>query len=195
MSYSPTPVPASSRAFTLVELLTVIAIIAILAGLVLSTAGYIQKKAARSRAEAEIAAMEAALESYKADNGSYPRGPASDALNPNTKTPASYKAASVELYRALSGDTNLNRQYDNGEPKAYFEFKPQMLEPSGSSATTVTAIIDPWGNSYGYSTIYAKQAETGTPTAGRNPTFDLWSTAGETAASPKVGEVGWIKNW
>src|SRR6266700_5420039 len=61
--------------FTIIELLVVIAIIIILAGLILSTVGYVQKKGARSRAEAEIAAMSAALESYKADNGIYPSTP------------------------------------------------------------------------------------------------------------------------
>ena len=44
-------------AFTLIELLVVIAIIGILAGLLLNTAGYIQRKGAMSRAEAEIAAF------------------------------------------------------------------------------------------------------------------------------------------
>ena len=63
-------------AFTLIELIVVVGIIAILAGLLLSTAGYARKKAARARAETEIAAMSAACESYKADNGVYPRGPA-----------------------------------------------------------------------------------------------------------------------
>src|SRR5438876_8052367 len=60
-------------AFTIIELLVVITIIIILAGLILSTVGYVQKKGARSRAETEIAAMSAALESYKTDNGIYPR--------------------------------------------------------------------------------------------------------------------------
>src|SRR5438552_10841593 len=62
--------------FSLIELLVVIGVIIILAGLILSTVGYVQKKGARSRAETEIAAMSAACESYKADNGIYPRGPA-----------------------------------------------------------------------------------------------------------------------
>src|SRR6266436_19952 len=60
--------------FTLIELLVVFGIIAVLGALVLSTAGYARKKGARARAETEIAAMSAACENYKADNGVYPRG-------------------------------------------------------------------------------------------------------------------------
>ena len=67
-----TPKKIASKAFTLVELLIVIAIIAILASLVLAAAGGVQKKGARSRAEGEIAAIVAAMESFKADNGDYP---------------------------------------------------------------------------------------------------------------------------
>src|SRR5213593_1192067 len=63
-------------AFTLIELIVVTAVIIILTGLVLSTVGYARKKGARARAETEIAAISAACESYKADNGVYPRGPA-----------------------------------------------------------------------------------------------------------------------
>ena len=63
----------SERAVTIIELLVVIIIILILAGLILSISSYVQNKGARARAETEIAAMSAALESYKADNGIYPR--------------------------------------------------------------------------------------------------------------------------
>src|SRR6202035_1574814 len=57
---------------TIVELMVVIMIILILAALILATSSYVQNKGARSRAETEIAAISAALESYKADNGIYP---------------------------------------------------------------------------------------------------------------------------
>src|SRR6267378_7734928 len=60
------------NAFTVIELIVVVGIIIVLAGLLLSTAGYARKKGARTRAETEIAAMSAACESYKADNGVYP---------------------------------------------------------------------------------------------------------------------------
>ena len=61
------------NAFTLIELVLVVGIIIVLAGLVLSTVGYARKKGARARAETEIAAMSAACENYKADNGVYPQ--------------------------------------------------------------------------------------------------------------------------
>src|SRR5258707_11650356 len=61
------------NAFTLIELILVVGIIMVLAGLVLTTVGYARKKGARARAETEIAAMSAACENYKADNAVYPR--------------------------------------------------------------------------------------------------------------------------
>lgn len=108
------------RGFTLIELLVVITVIAILAGLILNTAGYIQKKGARSRAEAEIAALSAALESYKADMGDYPRGT-------NTGTNANnYILVSL---MPSSG-------------KVYFEFDKGM--------TNAGNIVDPFGTPYNY---------------------------------------------
>jgi len=114
-----------ASAFTLIELLVVIAIIAILAGLILSTAGGIQKKAARSRAESEIAAMSAALESYKADNGDYP-------------TAANSGTNDSSLYAALCPATNTT----NISTKVYFEFSKGMLGSAG--------IVDPFGTAYYY---------------------------------------------
>lgn len=68
----PTRRPGRPDAFTLIELLVVISIIAILAGLTIGTIGSVQKKGMRSRAEAEVKALDAAIEAYKQDFGSYP---------------------------------------------------------------------------------------------------------------------------
>ena len=178
--------PAATSAFTLIELLVVIAIIIVLAGLILSTVGYVQKKGARSRAETEIAAMSAACESYKADNGIYPTDASTtEQLNSTTSVnPVNYQSSSLYLYKQLSGDATGNRQPSG---KSYFAFQPNMLLPAPPSTATVIAIRDPFGNSYGYST---RMAATGS--GGYNPTFDLWSTAGGTTANDVAG---WIKNW
>jgi general secretion pathway protein G len=183
-------------AFTVLELLVVISIIIVLAGLILGTMGYVQKKGARSRAEAEIAAMSAALESYKADNGIYPRSSDTDALDPTTDTNAStappnnYTKASLYLYEQLSGDSNADLKPPAGT-KSYFSFKPQMLsgtKDTSGNLTSVTSLRDPFGNSYGYSTMKASDPAKN----GYNPTFDLWSTAN---ANPPADQNQWIKNW
>jgi type II secretory pathway pseudopilin PulG len=175
------------RAFTIIELLVVIAITIILAGLILSTVGYVQKKGARSRAEAEIAAISAALESYKADTGIYPRdATATDTLDARASgNPANYQTASLFLYNSLFGSTNGSRTPTSGA-KSYFAFRPNMLSPSDQTQN-VQYVRDPFGNSYGYSTAYQSNASTG-----YNPTYDLWSTAGLTSGTDSTQ---WIKNW
>jgi type II secretory pathway pseudopilin PulG len=181
------------NAFTLIELIVVVGIIIVLAGLVLSTVGYARKKSARARAETEIAAMSAACENYKADNGIYPRGANSDILNARASgNPSQYQSASLDLYNALFGATGGSRTPTS---KSYFVFKPNMLFPA-DQALNVLYIQDPFGNSYGYSTIQAATQDT---TKGYNPTFDLWSTAGLTSDPPSSGTdtitPQWIKNW
>jgi type II secretory pathway pseudopilin PulG len=191
-------------AFTLIELIVVIAIIIILAGLILSTVGYVQKKGALSRAETEIAAMSAACESYKADNGIYPRGQSTSApptgiplytVDAQTANdPSDYQSATLFLYKQLSGDTGANFQPPAGA-KSYFAFKPQMLDgtrDTNGNLTSVSYIRDPFGNSYGYSTAYQADLEAGvSPPRGYNPTFDLWSTASDTTGN----RLQWVKNW
>jgi type II secretory pathway pseudopilin PulG len=188
--------------FSLIELFVVISIIIVLAGLILSTVGYVQKKGERARAETEIAAMSAACESYKADNGIYPANPDTNTVDARTNldpSAAVYSAASLFLYEQLAGVTSGSRSaIPSG--KTYFTFKANMLLPAPPSTADITAICDPFGNSYGYSTIANPIANPSLPPgAGYNPTFDLWSTAGiaplPTPTPPATQQDLWIKNW
>ena len=201
---------AAQRAFTLIELLAVITIILILAGLILNIAGNAQYKAAMARANSEIKQMETALESYKADTGNYPEGPAStttppaptstDTLNAQSQTeidPSSsggtanpdYSAACTFLFQQLSGNTQLAASNPTtGSSKIYITFAPGQLSTGSALPTSATYIIDPFGFCYGYSTANAYAVANGTPTttAGYNPTFDLWSTGGYSPSSGKA---------
>ncbi len=211
-------------AFTLIEMLTVMAIIAVVASLVVAVNGLVNKKAATARADAEIHAISAACESYKADNGVYPQNDDTDLLDPRrdaVPTDKKYEDASRFLYSQLSGDT-LPENRPDGKPendsKVYFEFKPNMLgankDKTSGKVTEVKSIQDPFGLTYGYSTAAAK-AETEylqdlrkDPTAkreGKTPGynsagFDMWSTGGSTSKTPgtssgEVDQSRWVKNW
>ena len=183
-------------AFTLLEVIVVIGIITILAGLVLTTAGYARKKSARARAETEIAAMSAACENYKADNAVYPNNSGTggtDGLDPSTTDPASYEMPCRYMYGEISGDRTFDGTPETGV-RSYMVFKPMSLLRNDmsippSSSNQVRAIRDPFGNSYGYSTAKASNPS---GSVGYNPTFDLWTLADGAAG---MDQTKWIKNW
>ena len=183
-------------AFTLLEVIVVIGIITILAGLVLTTAGYARKKSARVRAETEIAALAAACENYKADNGVYPTSSGTggtDDLNPATTDLANYEMPCQYMYGQISGDRNFDGTPETGV-RSYMAFKPMSLLRNDmsippSSSNQVRAIRDPFGNSYGYSTAKASNPS---GSVGYNPTFDLWTVADGAAG---MDQTKWIKNW
>jgi len=165
----------NTNAFTLIELLVVIGIIAILASLVLATSGFVQDKAARSRAEAEIAALSAALESYKVDNGEYPEG-----TNTNSAGANKFLITALMPEPPKAGDP---------PKKVYFEFSKRMLD--NPDYLKATKVLDPYGKSYNYQFP-------GDATKSGVTFFDLWSTgkkASRGTLTQEEWEAQWIKNW
>lgn len=59
-------------AFTLIELLVVIAIMGVLAAMIFPVGGAIKRKAIKTKAQTELAQVEAAIEQYKTKLGFYP---------------------------------------------------------------------------------------------------------------------------
>jgi type II secretory pathway pseudopilin PulG len=176
-------------------MLTVIAIIAILAGLILYAASGVLNQSARTRARSEIAGLSSAMEAYKADNGIYPTpwNGATTFSNTNSAykvSPAtgggSYELSSEYLYQALAGMTNTTDTPTPGV-KSYFPFKKTQLGVDTSGAGSVYYIKDPFGNSYGYFSGSGSVV----PINGTNA-FDLWSTAGDMQGT---NQPGWISNW
>ena len=161
------------NAFTLIELIVVVGIISVLAGLVLSTVGYARKKGALARAETEIAAMSAALENYKSDNAIYP------AYSGSTGAHALYQGLSGDGNDAIGG-TTASTGIPGSSGKSYMTLKPNMLTPNPPDATT--RVIDPFGSDYNYRA----------PGTNNTATFDLWTAAN---ANPPTDQNQWIKNW
>lgn len=169
------------RSFTLIELMTVIAVIAILAGLVLGGAGAVRQRASRGQAKAEIAAIEAALGRYQMDFGTYP---VSTGIVPSGTnypiTPSSYSAAGQTLFSALWGAATYAGPAGQ---KQYLSVKASMVNPDGQNR-----FIDPWGNSYGYYW------------SGTNSVFgvgvpDVWSTGGQSGTGTQTNRAKWLTSW
>lgn len=165
--------------FTLIELMAVITIIVILAGLVVGGMGFVIERQAKEKAKIQIALLSKAIEEYKLDMGRYP-GDLDD-------TAADGKNVSAQLYSDLFYEgfeySNEPDPPDRWEkklgnvrvPKATRIYLPE-LDPTSSKQGWVasvpagpppasTAILDPWGVEYRYRKGMDAQ----------NPDFDLWS--------------------
>jgi len=157
-------------AFTLIELMAVITIIVILAGMVVGGLGYVNEKQAREKAKLQIALLSKAIEEYKMDMGKYP-GTADNTAPAGT--------ISAELYQALFFDGYHFQQTGNprNSTAATKIYLPE-LDPRNSkqgwvdpvNANTLPnnhsiPIKDPWGGNYRYRK----------GTNAQNPDFDLWS--------------------
>jgi prepilin-type N-terminal cleavage/methylation domain-containing protein len=97
----------AQRAFTLIELLIVISIIAVLAAFTIPVMTSVLKSQKITVAKAELSYLETALESYKAKYGAYPPS--------NTNNPAA-----SPLYYELSGVTNIGSSYQTLDGYATF---------------------------------------------------------------------------
>ena len=119
-------------AFTLVELIAVMAIIALVSGLILASATRTNATARSARARAELTALGAALESYKIVYGDYPR-----------------TADAAVLLQSLIGKRGPTQIEIVG--KCFVDVA--SFATSGDLdpfATTSAEVVDPWGQSYRY---------------------------------------------
>ena len=171
------------RSFTLVELMAVVAIIGILAGLVLGGAGVVRQRAARGQAKAEIAAIEAGLARYHMDFGAYPVPSINISISSNNyaANPNTYANAGQTLFTNLWGAATYATTTGGG--KQYLNVKPSMVNTSG-----VNYFIDPWGYAYGY-------YWSGTNSLYGGAVPDIWSTGGQSGTGTQTNQEKWITSW
>lgn len=167
---------SGKQAFTLIELMAVVTIIIILAGLVVGGLGFVNERQAKEKARVQIALLSKAIEEYKLDMGVYPGstvaygGVLATSANDTNATKALYNALFMEGYTY----TSANSTTDPGTraSKIYLaDLDPRTSKQGWVTTTTNTTptigltILDPWGQPYRYRV----------GTAAMNPDFDLWS--------------------
>jgi general secretion pathway protein G len=183
--------------FTLIEMLVVISIIVVLAGLSMVGFRYIQTKQANEKARTQIKLLEVALEDFKSDMGAYPASENSD----EGKKPQSRDGSTV-LFNALYWDSDFDKEGLTDEQgktrdenqKVYLPLlDPRNPSQGWASSKEVTEsgsrssnkILDPWGMPYQYRSNkapgsgggigqYLATGNSRNKTA-KNPDFDLWS--------------------
>lgn len=124
-------------AFTLIELLAVVLIIAILLGIAATTLTYVRRKASITRVQSEMAALTFAIDAFKDDRGKYPT---SSAMRVNNST---------RLYERVTNSWLLYTQLimtQSNTQRPYYDFKPSQLR----IISNMTYVADPWDMPYNY---------------------------------------------
>lgn len=178
-----------NAAFTLMELLIVISLIAVLAGMVMAAMPAIMGKVKRDQARLAVKEMTAGLSSYKLDNGWYP-------INPSDPIEGAFI-----LYKHLSGDFDMDGNLDNvaSETTIYvpgLDWNTASQDPRQRVGRTNGryALVDPFGSPFRY--LCEPPGVKGNQRKTRNPTYDIWSLGGANAGSTSIkDQANWITNW
>lgn len=158
--------------FSLMELIVVVSIIVVLAGLTMTGFNFVNQKKARDQATVQLKLIEQAIQNYHLVNRAYPTH-----LDPQGDR------GDEALFKALYWDPFIDRQ--NGGRSEIFlaELDPDNHSKSGQKwiqgQASQARIVDPWGNPYRY--------RSGDSPGAINPDFDLWSAGpdGKSNGDPK----------
>jgi len=199
-------------AFTLIELMAVITIIVILAGLVVGGMSFVSERQAKEKAKVQVQLLAKALEEYKLDMGMYP--PTSNVTSVSSPNGSNNSA---DLYVCLfyegydyikkgSPATWTKKVGSVDMPKATKIYLPELdptttkqgwVDPvTGASAVppASTTIKDPWGNQFCYRTATNSAGTANANT--QNPDFDLWSMGkdGKSRAGNTASDISHKEN-
>lgn len=163
------------RGFSLMELIVVVAIIVVLAGLTMAGFGLANQQSARKQAKVQLGLIENALENYNSDNRSYPPHP--DPMGEKGDE-VLYKYLYYDGFEAReSGGVVYMPEFDpeNNAGTGKVKSGQKWMEGKGQQAR----VLDPWGQYWRY--------RSGDSTGAQNTDFDLWSIGpdGKTNADPK----------
>mgnify|MGYP001164991540 FL=1 len=178
----------NKSAFTLIELLTVITILAILMGLSMAIISFAQGKAAEDKTRGAMSAIRAGLERYNDRYGEYPEP---------MENSGSGTSGAIALYQALldDGDDEIFGGPNNPSDGRAGEDMLVDLLGKGLVGDDESGV---WYLKDGYDRPFMYQVhDPDNPDATNQSTYDLWSygTDKERNKTNKNNEPQWVKNW
>ncbi|MEZ5326171.1 MAG: prepilin-type N-terminal cleavage/methylation domain-containing protein [Verrucomicrobiales bacterium] len=207
--------------FTLIELMVVVTIIVLLAGMTVAITTAVQNKARRSKTSAIIKAIDNSLERYRTDNGDYPR-PAQEDERGEVNGMTANTGPAKALYQALSGDGDDAIEGgsigSDGETedddKFYWEDIVNPLAPASQTNSGGSddnnkirkgvpvefsnggyLLVDPWKHPWQYEMFDPEESDEYQQNT-RNMTYDLWSFGQDSSGGTDPEAEGlWITNW
>ncbi len=142
-------------AFTLIELLTVIAIIAILMGLLIPVLAIVKEQARKAEAKNDCLGIVAAVKAYHTEYGKYPVGGFSATGDLKIGGVDGDNNKLFSILRARDAAGNPGNKY-NPRRTNFFEGRmasnpaaPKSGYAESGSSGTIGALYDPWGGQYG----------------------------------------------
>jgi prepilin-type N-terminal cleavage/methylation domain-containing protein len=137
---------SNRSAFTLVEMLVVIGIIAILAGILLPALGRAKRAAYENQARTELRSIETAVKAYFAQYGKFPafngQADVKYGLNASGASDGSTRSNNELINVLRSVDAIGNTSHANNQRRIIF------LEVPNKSLSSTAAFNDPWGAEY-----------------------------------------------
>jgi prepilin-type N-terminal cleavage/methylation domain-containing protein len=212
-----------SRGFTLIEVLTVIAIIAMLAGLGFAGLRFAQNKSREKETINVLANIDRCIKEYQLDRGNYPRPAVED--EETTVDGQSYKIGGGKmLYQVLSGDGNdaikggdkisngtqgsAQDPKDLGSGKIYMDTivaptEQQIKEKKHakyveSSGEASYYVVDSWRHPFQYQVpeVDKNGVVANSVKLHGGSTFELWSYSKlKTPEETDEAKQEWISNW
>ncbi len=211
----------NSRAFTLVEMLIVVSIIALLAALTMGGYTYAMRSSKRRVTTGTFEAIKLSLERYNSEFGEYPE-PSGDAQMVEIIPGKTYDTSGAAcLYQALTGDgydqikgadasaSDEAPAQSDGKTEGTAEIAKMMLVEVPRTIWTMKNsryfLIDGFGRPFQYIKAALPAAVGETPEAITiNSTYDLWSYSEDEVNTTlksidtldkATASIKWIKNW
>jgi len=161
-----------TQAFTGVEVLLVMTLLMMIAGLIIVSSRGVRENAKKRKAEAMIAALEVAISMYQADVGAYPLD-TDVAVVPNISIAVLHDRLTNIQHRA-AGSSPIS-----GWCGPYIKFKREDYQNNNPTTNT---IVDSWKRAYTY--------DSSSPVVHNTNSFDLWSDGPKTS-TPSDDITNW----